>query len=127
MEAVDVAATLPELIREDTEIGNYWLTAFQREEGPFDEAWSQAVADCKEAIRVVSNTEKNGAPEQRYAAMVDQLGLREPNQRGNGILTAVAAAALPWCDPSPEQSSAVSLLTPSEPIRTLLRLWQVPS
>ena len=108
MEAVDVAATIPELIREDTEIGNYWLAAFQREGGSFDEAWSQAVAESKEAIRAVSGTETGGAPEQRYAAMVEQLRLREPNRRGNGILTAVAAAALPWCEPSPEQALQIA-------------------
>lgn len=108
METVDIAATLPRLIREDTEIGNYWLSAFQREAGSFDEAWSQAVGESKEAIGAVAKTEKNGSPEQRYAAMVEQLGLREPDQRGNGVLTAVAAAALPWCDPSPEKALQIA-------------------
>ena len=108
METVDIAATLPRLIREDTEIGNLWLSAFQREVGSFDEAWSQAVAGSKEAISAVSKTEKNGAPEQRYAAIVEQLRLREPDQKGNGVLTAVAAAALPWCDPSPEKALQIA-------------------
>ena len=111
METVDIAATLPELIREDTEIGNYWLAAFQQEVGSFDEAWSQAVAESREAISVVSKTEKNGTTEQRYAEIAAQLGLREPNQRGNGILTAVAAAALPWCDPSPEKALQIAVNT----------------
>lgn len=122
METVDIAATLPRLIREDTEIGNYWLSAFQREVGSFDEAWSQAVGESKEAIGAVAKTEKNGSPEQRYAAMVEQLGLREPDQRGNGILTAVAAAALPWCDPSPEkalQIAANAIGTDTDTIATM--------
>ena len=62
METVDIAATLPRLIREDTEIGNYWLSAFQREVGSLDEAWSQAVGESKEAIGAVAKTEKNGMP-----------------------------------------------------------------
>ncbi len=122
METADIAATLPRLIREDTEIGNYWRAAFQREAGSFDEAWSQAVAESKEAISAVSKTEKNGAPEQRYAAMVEQLGLCEPNQRGNAVLTAVAAAALPWCDPSPEkalQIAANAIGTDTDTIATM--------
>ena len=122
METMDIAATLPRLIREDTEIGNYWLSAFQWEAGSFDEAWSQAVAESKEAISAVSKTEKNGAPEQRYAAMVEKLGLREPDQRGSGILTAVAAAALPWCDPSPEralQIAANAIGTDTDTIATM--------
>lgn len=108
MEAVDIAATLPEIIRSDTEVGSYWLAGFQEESGSFDEAWSRAVAESREAIRSVSNAVENGAPKRRYAAIAARLGLRESSQQGSGILTAVAAVALTWCDSRPEEALQIA-------------------
>lgn len=107
-QAVDIAATLPEMIRNDTEIGNYWLGGFQREAGSFDEGWSRAVAESREAIYTASVSVKDGAPESSYAELAERLGLRVAEQRGSGILTAVAATALTWCDSPPHEALRVA-------------------
>ena len=107
--AVDVAATVPEMIRDDTEIGSYWLTCFQQEAGSFDEAWTRAVAESKDAINAVSHSVENGDPKQRYAEIADQLGLRKRERQGSGILTAVAGVALTWCDPRPEEALQIAV------------------
>lgn len=108
-EALAIAADVPRMLRDDTEIGQYWLGTFEQESGSFHEAWSRAVTDCERAIRLARETENCGSAKRRYAGVVDRLGLREPAQRGSGILTAVAASALSWCEPTPQEALEVAV------------------
>ncbi len=103
LSTIDVATRIPEIMRHDPEIGSYWLGLFEQEAGSFTEGWSSAVSESKEAISAVSSIGKNSSGASRYDEIVDILGLREPAQRGSGILTAVAATALTWCDPRPQE------------------------
>ena len=89
--AIEVAERLPEIIANDTELG-YWRSAFERESGPFSDAWAREVQNTRDALRVVGATGAAGA--QRYKDMVNGLNLRDPLCRGSGMLTAVAAVAL---------------------------------
>ena len=105
--ATDIAANIPDIMQNDTEVGTYWRTAFERESGVFSEAWARATDECREAIRVVGlNSSKAGAD--CYSDIVDRLRLREPARRGSGILTAVAAMGLIWCEARPEEALCIA-------------------
>ena len=120
LDAVEVAANLPDMIRNDTEVGNYWLGAFEREAESFAAAWARAVAESKEAIRLASGTGTTG--ETGYGLVVERLGLRDPARRGSGMLTAVAAVALIWCESQPEEAlriAANALATDTDTIATM--------
>lgn len=118
--ATEVAANLPDIMQGDTEAGSYWRTAFEAESGPFDEAWTKAVAECREAIRLAdpSPAGTNGS----YTRIIDRLALREPDRRGSGMLTAVAAVGLTWCETRPEEAlrmAANELGTDTDTIATM--------
>ena len=119
--ATDVAANLPDIMQNDIEVGTYWRAVFERESGVFSEAWAKAIDECKEAIRVVGvNSSKAGAD--CYSDIVDRLGLRDPARRGSGILTAVAAVGLIWCEARPEEAlriAANELGTDTDTIATM--------
>ena len=105
--AAGVAATLPDIIRSDIEVGNYWRSAFERESGAFAEAWARAIDECRRAIQMAADTTGDSSSD-RYAAVVHRLGLYDPDRRGDGILTAVAAVGLTWCEAKPEQALRVA-------------------
>ena len=106
--AIDVAADLPDIMQRDTEVGTYWRVAFERESGAFSEAWGQAIDECKEAIRVADGNTSNGSGADRYAGIVDRLRLRDKARRGSGMLTAVAAVGLIWCETRPEEALRIA-------------------
>jgi ADP-ribosylglycohydrolase len=106
--ATDVAADLPEIMRHDTEIGSYWRVAFERESGAFSEAWMRAIDECKDAIRIASGNTSSQSGADRYADIVDRLKLRDPARRGSGMLTAVAAVGLIWCETRPEEALRIA-------------------
>lgn len=106
--ATEVAVGLPEIIQRDTEIGSYWRAAFERESGAFGEAWMRAIDECKDAIRVASGNTSNESGADRYAGIVDRLRLRDQARRGSGMLTAVAAVGLIWCETRPEEALRIA-------------------
>ena len=117
----EVAANLPDIIQGDIETGSYWRSAFEAESGPFEEAWSKAVAECKEAIRL-ADTGPGSAGTASYSLIIDRLGLRKPERRGSGQLTAVAAAGLTWCETRPEEAlrrAANAIGTDTDTIATM--------
>ena len=103
--AIEVAERLPEIMANDTELG-YWRSAFEQESGPFSDAWAREVQHTRAALRVVGATGAAGA--QRYKDMVDGLNLRDPLCRGSGMLTAVAAVALTWCETRPMEAMRIA-------------------
>ena len=120
--ALEVAGRVPEIMRSDTEVGNYWLGAFERESGAFKEAWSRSVAESTDVVRIARRVAEDGFGRDRYEELVDRLGLRTPEQRGSGILTAVAATALLWCEPRPQEAiriAANALGTDTDTIATM--------
>ncbi len=108
MEAVKKAAELPELMRSDTEVGSYWRGAFERESGSFDDAWRRAIEECREAVSVAGASPSNANGAERYGALIQGLRLREPARRGSGMLTAVAAVGLLWCEAEPEKAMRIA-------------------
>lgn len=107
MAATDIAKDLLDVVQGDAQVGQYWRSAFERDSGSFGDAWTRAVDDCQEAIRIAADTsDKIGA--ERYTAIVDRLMLRNPARRGSGVLTAVAAVGLIWCEAQPESALSVA-------------------
>ncbi len=105
---MDVAADIPEIMRSVTEVGDYWRTIFEQESGEFSTAWSQAIKECKEAIQIASGNSSSVNGADRYADIVHRLKLCDPTRRGSGILTAVAAVGLIWCEPQPEKAMRIA-------------------
>ena len=103
----EVAANLPDIIQGDIETGSYWRAAFEAESGPFDEAWSKAIVECREAIQIAATNPATTDPGS-YSGIIDRLGLRKPERRGSGMLTAVAAVGLTWCETRPEEALRVA-------------------
>ena len=101
------AANFPELVQGDLEINQFWRAALERDAGGFAERWARTVQECQDAISAISGTANHEGAE-RYEAMVDRLMLRDPKRRGNGVLTAVAAVGLTWCEPEPERALRIA-------------------
>lgn len=106
--AITTASNLPALMEGDFEVWNYWRTAFEREAGPFSEAWERAITDSKHALRIAGTNPSNLTGAERYSAMVDNLMLRKREHIGSGILTAVAAVGLIWCEAQPEEALRIA-------------------
>ncbi len=81
-------------------LGRIWLANFEREAGPFADEWNRAIAECKNALNAVGRI-SHLQGETGYEAIVDQLRLREPDLRGSGMLTSLAAVGLTWCESRP--------------------------
>lgn len=116
LEITEVAANLPSLIQGDPETWSYWRTAFERESDEFNEAWSKAITECRMAIQVASTNPDS------YSKVIDRLDLRKPDRRGSGMLTAVAAVSLIWCETQPEEAlrvAANSIGTDTDTIATM--------
>ncbi len=105
---VDKAANLMEIVADDIEVTQYWRSAFERDSGPFQDAWQRAVGDCTSAIETLADT-SDGIEADPYGAMLDSLRLRDREHRGSGTLTALAAVALTWCEQDPESALIVAV------------------
>lgn len=100
---IDSADRIPDIVSHDAELGT-WRSAFDRESGSFDEAWKEEVRKTREAVRAVGAITTNATARERYRNVVNGLQLRDPARRGSGMLTAVAATALAWCERSPAEA-----------------------
>lgn len=121
-DSIAVAESIPELMRDDFELHNFWRTAFERDAGPFGEAWERAITDSKNASQSVIGCPAEPTGEERYSAIVDALSLREKEHIGNGIRTAIAAVGLTWCETQPAEAlriAANALGTDTDTIATM--------
>ena len=105
--AADISANIPELIDRDVEMGRYWKANFQRQTGNFVEAWKRTVDECMTAIRAIVEIPRQEGQE-GYEAMINCLGLRDSTKRGSGMLTALAAVGLTWCESRPEEALRIA-------------------
>ena len=108
-DALRVADRLPEMIERDREL-TFWRVAFEEEAGDFRQAWATALAEAHGAIAVAAVC-GGGTGEERYRTIVDGLRLRDPTRRGSGMLTAVAAVALAWCEPRAAEAMRIAANT----------------
>ena len=105
--AIDVAERLPQIMSADTEL-KYWRSAFELESGNFIDAWNEELLKTRAAARVVGMITTNTTAEGRYNNIVNGLRLREAQRLGNGMLTAVAATALTWCENHPAEATRIA-------------------
>ena len=106
-ELIDEAARLPEIMAGDVEFG-YWRGALEQVIGDFANAWEGVVEETRVVVGSVSRITKNATPQERYKYVVSGLKLRAPERRGSGMLTAVAAAALTWCESRPAEAMRIA-------------------
>ena len=107
VESIEVAERLLKIMANDVEFG-YWRSAFEHVAGDLSEAWEGVVEETRRALRVVSTITTNVTPRDRYKNMVNGLRLRDSERRGSGMLTAVAATALAWCEPRPAEAMRIA-------------------
>lgn len=105
--AVRAADCLPEIIEADTELG-YWRAVFEQEAGDFVDAWAMAMDEVRDAVDLVAACTTGGVEEERYNRIVNALKLRDPARRGSGLLTAVAAVGLAWCEARPAEAMRIA-------------------
>lgn len=80
----------------DHEIAQYWKPRWEQVAGkPFEEAWTDAVLECRQLFMLAESSSS-------LEMLVDRLELRDPEVRGSGTATAVAAVVIS----SMHQSSA---------------------
>ena len=84
------------LIENDSNLGRTWIGLWEQQTGkPFRDSWRMTVEELHASIsEAAEGVEAADRIDGAYAAVVDRLGLRATEQRGSGILTTVAAAAL---------------------------------
>ena len=111
LEAVlNQVSELPGRIKEDSELLN-WLAAFEAAASPFVPAWKDAVEEaCRALGRIVSirASSTDDSPEVQYTRLLDALGLRSPELRGSGMLTALAAVGLTWIEARPKEAMRIA-------------------
>jgi hypothetical protein len=106
---IRVAEELPSWLGKDAEVNEFWITTWERESGrSFAEEWHAVIEETAEVAKVAGDAVSVGTAEERYATLLDALGLRDPARRGSGQLTAIAAVALSWCDIQPAEALAVA-------------------
>ena len=104
---IEVVEPLPEILGRDTEL-SYWCSAFEREYGSFSDAWENEIMVTRDAVKTVKMITTNVTAEERYKNIVNGLRLRDPARRGGGMLTAVAATALTWCETCPSEAIRIA-------------------
>ena len=106
-EVIRTVVGLPEIISRDTEMG-YWRIAFEQDAGNFDESWAKAVNEVREAVDLIATCRTRACGNAGYEAIADTLKLRDPARRGSGMLTAVAALGLAWCEARPTEAMRIA-------------------
>ncbi len=104
---IKVAACLPDIIKRDTELG-FWRIAFEQEAGSFDKAWAKAIEEVRQAVALVASCRNRISGTESYESIIDALKLRQTDRLGSGILTAVAAAGLGWCESRPSEAMRIA-------------------
>ena len=106
-EVIRAADGLPEIIARDTELG-YWRIAVEQEVGNFEESWTKAMNEVREAIALTATCVSGTRGNDGYDAISNTLKLRDPARRGSGMLTAVAALGLAWCEARPTEAMRIA-------------------
>ncbi|WP_145280560.1 ADP-ribosylglycohydrolase family protein [Pseudomonas sp. URMO17WK12:I11] len=95
-EIVQKFLELPKLIREDSQLVDFWLASWEREtENTLEEAMSRF---CSEALHDISRVSEaiNYNPAEAYKAAISSIGCLTDRFRGSGFKTALAASLLSY-------------------------------
>ncbi len=105
--AIEVARRVPVMIEGDAELG-YWRTVFEREAGDFERAWADGLDEARDGLKFMGGLNAGLSGGERYRSMVDGMKLRDPSRRGSGLLTALAATGLTWCETRPAEALRIA-------------------
>ncbi len=108
LDAVECAGSVPRLVEEDATGVAVWRMVFEQQAGSLDEAWSREVRQIRRAVQAAWAAGNGSTGAERYEAIVAELGLRDRSRRGSGVLTAVAAVALLWCEEEPSEALRIA-------------------
>ena len=93
---VDCFHRVPELIRHDSELHDFWLPTWEQSTGRNIKAsFSDVAEECLKDINLIREITKND-PASHYADIVKGTGGMSPQYRGSGTKTAILAVALAW-------------------------------
>ena len=106
-EAIQVGEGIPEIVGSDPEL-KLWRASFEQSARDFSEGWEVVLKEARAALEVAVGLRLEGKGRAGYEALVDGLGLREPRCRGSGLLTALAATCLAWCEERPEEAIRIA-------------------
>ena len=109
LDVVECAGSVPDVVTEDTTGVAIWRMVFEQRAGSLEEAWSHQVRDARKTVRTAWQAGNGSAGAERYEAIVSALGLRDRSRRGSGVLTAVAAVGLLWCEEEPDEALRIAV------------------
>jgi ADP-ribosylglycohydrolase len=111
-ELIAVAVALPASLGTDDEVGQFWLARWEHESGQsFTTAWKAIAHEAAEIFEHAADAAATGTGAERYGRVIGALGLRDPDRRGSGLSTAIAAVALTWCEERPPEAMALAANT----------------
>lgn len=95
--AIRTGERVPEMVSSDSEL-RLWRASFEQAAGDFGKAWDEVLGEARVALDAAVRLDLAGTGGEGYEKLVETLRLREPACRGSGLLTALAATALAWCE-----------------------------
>ncbi len=110
MDIVSDVGGADQLLRDHRSLGSTWLGLWEEATGDaFHATWAATTDELLVAVdQAFAAADTKGDLSAAYGRIVDRLGLEEAAQRGSGILTPVAAAALAACATSTDQGVLVA-------------------
>ena len=89
------SGAVPDIIAEDTELGQYWITSWRTASGrEFSETWVDEYRRARELLGDLSTATT-------YVDGLRKAGLFDPATRGSAVRTALASVFLLWLYPEP--------------------------
>ncbi len=93
---VDCFRHVPELIRKDSELHDFWLPTWEQSSGRnIKTSFNDVAGECLKDIDLIMEMTKND-PASHYADIVKGTRAMSPQYRGSGTKTAILAVALAW-------------------------------
>ena len=108
LKALSEAEGVPDMVAKDSELG-IWQVAYERGNSNFIDGWRKSVDEARFAVQHIRDVyDSNELPAERYEAMIKRLKLRDDHLRGSGMLTALAAVGLTWCESRPAEAISIA-------------------
>lgn len=93
---IDYFNRIPELIRNDRELNDFWLPTWEKSSGQdIETLFSSVAGECRKDIELIRKMTKD-IPECNYPDIVKAIGGMSPQYRGSGTKTAILGATLGW-------------------------------
>lgn len=119
----EMSSTL-ESIASNRQLGSTWLGLWERATGlKFASAWEETLHELRDSLQLALVPDVlSDDLAKSYAGIIRLLGLQDPERRGSGLLTPIAAVALAVMAPNPHSAVAAAagmLATDTDTIATM--------